>query len=208
MERVGRFLWLPWLKGEVLCLRQAADGSWAYWEGEHDGYRRLPSPVRLRRGILRLGDDTWLILDRLESEREHSYRLHWLLPDLSHSWDAKAGHLVLHTPPGDYHLWMSALGDCTCTLERAGDCTPRGWQALHYAQLEPALSVDCTARANSALFWTVSGPEVRQVIVEEGLLHVEAAHWRVALSLPASDQEPLIRAVSWDDGARNQLEVV
>ena len=65
MDQAGRFLWLPWLGSEV---RRRHGQRFAYFEGGHDGYRRLSDPVTHRRGIARLGDDHWLVLDSLEGD--------------------------------------------------------------------------------------------------------------------------------------------
>src|SRR6185295_1535155 len=74
MDRAGKFLWLPWLRGRVRCVERSVEGHLAYFEGEHDGYRRLKSPVTHRRAILRLPEGSWLVLDRLTSEGDHGYR--------------------------------------------------------------------------------------------------------------------------------------
>jgi hypothetical protein len=97
MERAGRFLWLPWARGQVRCRGRSPDERLAYWEGEQDGYLRLSPPARHRRAVLRLRDEGWLVLDNLNSPGVHAYRVHWLLPDLPYSWEPAAGHLTLDT---------------------------------------------------------------------------------------------------------------
>jgi Heparinase II/III-like protein/Heparinase II/III N-terminus len=46
-----------------------------YFEGSHDGYRRLPDPVWHSRGVLFLKDDYWVIRDRAASTAVHRYDL-------------------------------------------------------------------------------------------------------------------------------------
>ncbi|MDQ6651821.1 MAG: heparinase II/III family protein [Acidobacteriota bacterium] len=46
-----------------------------YFEGKHDGYQRLATPVAHSRAVLFLKNDYWVIRDRVESECEHRYDL-------------------------------------------------------------------------------------------------------------------------------------
>jgi len=46
-----------------------------YFEGTHDGYLRLGSPVAHSRGVLFLKDDYWVIWDRVQSSGKHRYDL-------------------------------------------------------------------------------------------------------------------------------------
>lgn len=45
----GNFMWLS--KARATCTSASVDGDYQYFEGEHDGYRRLPDPVSHRRKI-------------------------------------------------------------------------------------------------------------------------------------------------------------
>src|SRR5882762_1694490 len=51
-----------------------------YFEGTHDGYQRLRSPVMHVRGVLFLKNDYWVIRDRVQSDGEHRYDL-WFHPN-------------------------------------------------------------------------------------------------------------------------------
>jgi asparagine synthase (glutamine-hydrolysing) len=170
MERVGKFIWLPWLQGRVRKFIRS--GEMAYWEGEHDGYLRLKNPVTHRRGILMLSDGYWLVLDQLRSKVLHSYRLHWLFADVPYEWD-DAGDLALATSAGDYFVQLGPTqGDASYSLVRADETTPRGWWAPYYNSREPALSVAVNCQAESLFFWTVFGPEKSQVTVNEDHLTI------------------------------------
>jgi hypothetical protein len=88
---------------------QQPSGVEQYWEGQHNGYRHLKAPVRYRRALIGLPQDTWLVVDYLESKHDHAYRLHWLLADLPYQWDQQQKHLQLATPAGEYHLQLGSL---------------------------------------------------------------------------------------------------
>ena len=53
-------------------LLQATD---QVFEGEHDGYRRLPHPVHHRRRLVRHGDGRFTVHDHLDGEGEHRFEL-------------------------------------------------------------------------------------------------------------------------------------
>lgn len=178
MDRAGKFLWLPWLRSRVRCHEQSEAKHLAYWEGEHNGYRRLREPVGHRRAVLRFGDSTWLILDDLWSRSNHRYRLHWLLPDVPYSWEEDAGRLILSTERGSYYAQMATLPQGGVhSLVRADERSPRGWAAPYYNYREPALSIDVTARGRSVFFWTLLGPESCQVSVKGDIISVKAEDW-------------------------------
>ncbi|HEX5830792.1 MAG TPA: heparinase II/III-family protein, partial [Gemmatimonadaceae bacterium] len=55
--------------------RALTEGPVELWEGAHDGYGRLPDPVAVRRGVMAVQGDYWLLRDRVTASGEH--RLHW-----------------------------------------------------------------------------------------------------------------------------------
>jgi asparagine synthase (glutamine-hydrolysing) len=212
MDRVGRFLWLPWLRGRTRCLKQSTSGHLAYWEGEHDGYQRLSIPVTHRRGILRLPEDSWLILDRLMSDGDHSYRLHWLFPDVPHEWNEHEGRLTLHTAAGLYHGQVGGLvgpftGRGVYSVVRADESSPRGWRAPYYNHREPALSVDVTAQGGLLSFWSMFGPVQCRARIDDRMLLIESDHWRASLQLVASDEQPQISSVVVNNTLQDRLEI-
>lgn len=208
MTRVSRFLWLPWLHGWVTHHQRSRDGQLAYWEGEHDGYRRLRSAVRYRRGILRLGAAHWLVLDALQSVGEHRYRLHWLVPDLPNEWDEKAGHLALQVDSSHFHLNLaSSASQSALSLVRADPYSPRGWQAPYYGAREPALSVAVTARDCSLLFWTLLGPDQREVTRDATSLHMTADDWQAHIEARLDSGGSILTTASLDGVGHSQLQV-
>src|SRR5204863_2497560 len=100
MRPISKFLWLPWAVGRVTENKQSVEGHLAYWQGEHDGY----APVRHRRAILRLGEETWLVFDHVQGGTARKYRLHWLLAHSPHVWNQENGTLKLELPPGEYYV--------------------------------------------------------------------------------------------------------
>ncbi|HEX6507527.1 MAG TPA: alginate lyase family protein [Chloroflexota bacterium] len=189
MDRAGRFLWLPWLKSHVRASARSAGGHLTYWEGEHDGYSRLHPPVLHRRALIQLGGEHWLVLDALETEGTHDYRLHWLLPDLPFERALGDSGVVLDTPSGVYMLWLGAInGTADLTVVRGAADTPRGWRSRSYLEREPALSADLTTHGKSMRLWSVLGPPCRVAMSEPDRLEIDADGWcaRVALAPPGS----------------------
>lgn len=173
MDRVGRFLWLPWAQGRCTRLVRSPSRALAYWEGVHNGYNRLPAPVTHRRGLLRLGGDNWVVVDKLQSTSAHDYRLHWLLADLPYAWDTESCRLMLDTSDGPYHVVTGSTGcGVSATVIRADPQSPRGWSSRHYLSKEPALSLAVYTRVPSAIMWTVLGPGVADVQFEDTKLGV------------------------------------
>jgi hypothetical protein len=210
MERVGKFLWLPWLRSRVRWEQASPGGHLSYWEGEHDGYQRLKAPVGHRRAVLRLADEWWLVLDRLVGRGAHRYRLHWLFPATPHEWEGDTGRLTLHTLAGPYYVQMATLsGNGTCSLMQADEHSPRGWRAPYYYYREAALSVDLVAQADSLSFWTLFGPERCHLIANERTLHVETEQWQGAIHLQTNtdEQRSLVTSVSMAGALEDQLEI-
>jgi hypothetical protein len=183
MERAGRFLWLPWLRGDVRHEARFAEGSMSYWEAEHDGYRRLAGRVGHCRGVLRIGEDHWVIFDRLCGRRNHEFRLHWLLADFPHQWLAHERRLQLQTAAGNYGLNLAcSVPDADVSVVRADAANPRGWHSRYYGQREPAISVCMTARGDCADFWTVFGPAACQIQLAGQHVQIAGDTWHVSLT--------------------------
>lgn len=194
MERHGRFLWLPWARGRLLSTRETG-GEISYWEGEHNGYHHLESPVRHRRAVLKLSERGWLILDALNSTGSHTYRLHWLLADLLHTWDAANTLVNLKTTGGHYFFQAGAFpGKPTTSLVRADPFTTRGWHAPYYNERLPALSFDLCIEAQSALLWSWFSPETITVYQTPSELQLGTVGWNTTLHLQTTSASPLITA--------------
>lgn len=208
MNRAGKFLWLPWLKSTARYSGRSVAGHLAYWEGEHDGYQRLSSPVILRRGILQVGDGWWLILDRLAGEGDHTFRLHWLFPDVPFDWDNATGSLRLYLAPGAYDVQMGVLSQsCSYSLIRADEQSPRGWRAPYYNYREPALSAAVTTAGNTAWFWTLLGPGPGSVGQEQSRLRIETERWQASLDITPVSEGLLMKTVELAGALEDRLEL-
>lgn len=206
MERIRKFLWLPWAQGRSLAYRRSPDLT--YWEGEHDGYKRLNPPSRHRRAIVRLGEH-WLVLDDLVSEGEHLYRLHWLLIDAPYELDESAGRLALETADGSYYLQAATLSSKGAySIARADESSPRGWRAPYYNYREPALSFELSARANALRFFSLFGPEPCRVTASQSGLELQTERWKAAVILRQSDAaQSLAASISIAGEIEDQLEM-
>jgi hypothetical protein len=179
MERLDRFIWLPWVKGTVTMERQAQHLT--YWQGRHDGFQRLQAPVAYYRAIVRMPEDCWLIIDKVSSRTTHAYRLHWLFKDFSFSRQGDRS-LKLHTAQGDYFV---SCGEWTgqqlgSRLSRAEENSAPGWRSRYYYHREPALSLTLSCEANTALFWTMFSSKPATVSPE---FYIDAGSWQVQLKL-------------------------
>lgn len=210
MDRVGRFLWLPWLQGKVRCITRSSAGHLAYWEGSHDGYARLTSPVDQRRGILQLGDESWLVVDHLVSSSSHSYRLHWLLPDMEHTWLEAQGMLILKTEAGVYHVQALAQPrKGVSSLIRGDEKSPRGWRAPYYFYKEPALSLDLTVDGSQAFFCTLFSPEPCSISWMGDHMSIKAPFWCADLSMQSARKDAtMVSGVSLRGTTEDRLDLI
>ncbi len=202
MERAGKFLWLPWVAGRARYQKQNADNTLLYWEGEHNGYQRLPSPVCYRRAIVYLDQATWLIIDDMDSQANHLYRLHWLLADLPYQWNRAKNHLSLTTTKGIYHVQMgnlssqnNATGD-HATVVRAKADSPIGWYAPYYQARQPALSLSLSTNAKQTKFWTLFSSKAYEVSLDHTYMHLRSGESAVQLNFTSINNTPLITDIS------------
>ena len=163
-----RFLWASRARAHARRV-PAANGA---GEGgalllSHDGYTRLPAPIRHTRAVRALGNDSWLVADELAPvgpAGEHAFTLHWLLPDVPWSWlraDARGDQgqdgLCLATPAGEFFVEIATpeAPDTPLEILRAvpGD-EAWGWESRHYGEKTPALSLRVVLRGARARFLT------------------------------------------------------
>lgn len=160
MESVSRFLWMPWVQGRLLAKGRSGDGKIGYLIGEHDGYRRLKPAVTHKRGLIQVGDETFLVIDFLQSPEAHDYRLHWALTDFPIDYDQGGKSATLQTEKGPYFIaWGNSGGGGQDSLVRACETSSRGWSAEHYQERRPAISLESRVRGKSVVFWTLFSPE-------------------------------------------------
>jgi len=211
MDRVSKFIWLPWLHCKVNRNERSENGQLSYFEGEHNGYKRLISPVSHRRGLLRIGDEHWLILDRLLSDKEHTYRLHWLCPDLRFFWDERNANLQIRTLRGEYQIKLRTVsGKAMFSLMRASNESNRGWYSPYYYNKAPAISIDLRLRASSVVFLSLFGPSPTNIALygEEIEITTDTFKALIYLSNNTDDQRSIFDSVSIDGFVQDRMVLI
>lgn len=131
MQKVGRFLYLPWPRGSAGWLANETT-----FFATHDGWRKLG--ISHTRRISSPSAGCFTVQDSIVARCSHGARVHWLLGDYRHDFDAAARKITLRTPGGDYAVTWSQ-GDAT--LVRADPKSDRGWWSPYYHHVVPALSL-------------------------------------------------------------------
>ncbi|HEX5808225.1 MAG TPA: alginate lyase family protein [Anaerolineales bacterium] len=181
MKMVSRFTWTKWANGKVL---QHTDNS---WQGEHDGYQRLPDPVNHSRTVLSLGGDRWLVVDHLEGKQPHHYALHWLLSDFPYKQDENS--VVLS--PLKYRVQLGLVdGTSAFSIVRADSNGTRGWRSQYYGEKEPALSVMLETTQPRAIFWSFFGADGDSVKQAGSVLNIEFMGAKTSINLQAPIANP------------------
>jgi hypothetical protein len=185
MKMFSRFIWTDWSKGKVLRHVEKI------WQGEHDGYRRLPDPVNHKRIVLSLGEDRWLVVDHLDGKQAHHYSLHWLLCDGSYGVQKRASVYGLwlvpeagsEQPDSKVFIQMGLLeGTGSFSIVRGDENSTRGWRSRYYGDKEPALSVLLETDQPRACFWTYFGLEADQIEAGE-TLKIRSGDWNTNIDL-------------------------
>ena len=156
MDKVSRFIWLPWPKCALTGSGLGADGAVHWVDAEHHGYGRLADPVIHRRRVIGFKDEFVVVLDRIVAAERHGARLHWLLPDLECTASTASGLLRLSDGSRRFEVtWGASDATGRSSLVRSGEATARGWESLHYLAATPAWSLDHAATGKVIDFWTV-----------------------------------------------------
>ena len=72
--------------------------GFTYFEGSHDGYRRLPDPATHTRDLLFVNREYWLMLDRVDAAGEHECAIHFhTAPGVDATLYHETGRLEAHT---------------------------------------------------------------------------------------------------------------
>ena len=206
MDRASRFLWLPWLNGKSYGRAVTCHGDSSCWNGEHDGYTRVPDPVTHRRGVVRLGAEHWLVVDSLRGLQTHDYRLHWLLADGAFKADQSETSIEIQTQKGSYRLAIaSSSPSVKMTVTRAANDSALGWRSTYYHSVEPALSVSVESTSAEIVFATLLGPDTQKVSIDGELVHVHGTEWIATASLNLINAEglPLVASVNADGSLMN-----
>ena len=179
-----RFTWTDWSHGKVLRHDENI------WQGEHDGYRRLPDPVNHRRIVISLAEDRWLVVDHLTASQPHHYALHWLLPDSDYGVQELTPGFGLWLKLSDSRLsdsiviHMGVLGGTgTFSIARADPNSARGWRSRYYGDKEPAISALLETDQPNLCFWTYFGFGADDLRIENGAIRVSSGNWTTTIDL-------------------------
>ena len=128
----GSFLWLA--KANARCSLWLSSADKDCFEGWHDGYRRLPDPVKHRR-LIELDKRARRIVveDTLEMAEDHQAELFFHCHELSEVVPAKGGFVVRRgdaslritlpdTPQGEAQVLRGSLAPMSGWISRAFDC--------------------------------------------------------------------------------------
>ncbi|MEP6811371.1 MAG: alginate lyase family protein [Actinomycetota bacterium] len=155
-EQAGSFLWRRHYRSSLALL----DLERGVVVAEHDGYRRLPDPVRHRRAVLSLEDGSLLVYDRLDARERHRYVQTW---PLHPSLDASCrGDIVEAGLDGTPRLLVAITATEEGRLElHRGETKPlAGWSSRRLEQAEPAWAaqyhVECEQGAGFAALLLVA----------------------------------------------------
>lgn len=165
MTRAGRFMTLDWFPAYAKNILETDERILQRMRAHYKTHR-----LRHERTVTVYTDEHWLVADKLvmTDKGEHTFRLHWLMPDwewrLDHeaSGGQEAAFLIqLESPQGKVTLRLLAEhpaspSACRLKIVRAGKVvygegvalSYEGWVSSTYGYKIPALSLalECTAR--------------------------------------------------------------
>jgi len=125
---------------QASCRQWTTGLHFDFFEGEHDGYRRLPGQVLHRRQVLFVGKRHVLVHDVLEGQGSHSIEV---LFHFDPRWDCRPIETgVWEFQDGGGHglliCWVSSGVKQTAFLEKGLSDPIAGWVSLQHGQKNPA----------------------------------------------------------------------
>jgi len=175
MQKLSRFLWLPWAQGQYSRIQTSAKQLLKYWWGEHNGYQQQGLHIRYRRHIILVTGNHWLVIDKIAANTVHDYDLHYLLTDMPYELSADAHQLKLKTQAGDYWLCVANADLFTSRLIRADELSPQGWISNYYSAKQPGLAWLHSVKANNGIFLTSFGEKSVYPVFNSNLIQVQLA---------------------------------
>jgi len=116
-----------------------------FFDGEHDGYRRLQEPVVHRRRILYVKPDYWVIVDDLLGCGTHLGELHFQFAP-GKTWLENASQAIAQRPWGNLEIRQLSEG-CESSIVTGQEQPVRGWISEGYGHRRPAASLRLAKRA-------------------------------------------------------------
>ena len=142
-------------------LRFEVGQNWSLVSGEHHGYRRRPGGCVHRRSVLALGQDMWVVVDRIEGQGRHAIRLHWLGGEFAFTPSTLGNGMELQTPSGLFAVetFDDELRPLTGDVIAGRDNPPRGWLSRLYGMKTavPSYATTVDAEAPRTLITILSG---------------------------------------------------
>jgi hypothetical protein len=152
LRRVSRFLFAPWPRGTAQF-----DALGQRFIASHDAYRA--SGASVTRSVRALEAGGFEFRDEFTVSTPTRVSVHWLLSDLP--WRLGTGEISVQFGKERVCLTWSLRGLTEVSVERASPNSARGWQAPHYLQRLPAVSVRLLYEASQRLTVTSSFHEAQ-----------------------------------------------
>jgi hypothetical protein len=159
----GPFMWSRHAEVRV----NAVDLAAGIVDAEHDGYLRLPDPVRHRRWLLAPPDeDAILVVDHVSGQGRHHVRTSWPLAPALGVVQAPDGHLVTRGKTAIAQIATVATSPLTVDEVRGDESSGLGFWSDRLESREPAWLVGATCSEGLPLWMatviapTSDGPRV------------------------------------------------
>lgn len=134
-EMGGTFLWLSKAHGRFRHVHPA--GAPTVAEGWHDGYRRLPRPVRHVRRVALVGDGRFQVTDRLEGRGTHTIRRSW---HFAEDWSVVPIDGGVRGFGGGWRVEITSPG-VRVELVRGREAPMAGWVSRRFGRRSAATTV-------------------------------------------------------------------
>ena len=131
LQKISRFLYLPWPKGSVEII---PDGV---IRASHNGYGRLG--VHWTREVSIRAGGGFVVRDRVDGAAGRKLRWHWRLADAP--WQLVGAMAVVGEGNGKYSIRWSGVPAAQTELVRADGVSAFGWISNHYGEVQPACSL-------------------------------------------------------------------
>ncbi|TFW36020.1 alginate lyase family protein [Massilia horti] len=142
----GRFMWLK--KARANIERMPSSPHEFDFRGSHDGYLRLPDPVRHLRSVrFDAGSSTLVVRDEFAARKPHRAEIFWhFAPGLDVRLDSSALHVRGKAFAMQVHVAGAGLA---LELVRGAENPPLGWASRNYESREPCDVFKITALSSA-----------------------------------------------------------
>jgi len=128
----GNFLWLD--KANATLVSHSA----THFEGQHDGYKRLPDPVIHRRRVdLDAANATITVVDTLQAKGAHDITLNWQFAESCVVGFGDDSAVLANAAGRQLQMRCAAQG-FTATLLTGSENPPAGWVSRRFDDKQPA----------------------------------------------------------------------